>query len=284
MEHPITKQSFNGSLPAAINRIGETGVPEVLYSYWPFESVKNVLTGKELVFVYPGLWNDPFDKMYLATDYTALGFKQPKIYCMRFIAGVENEDTEWKMVADNEEKTIRCGINGKPLCEMLQAFADKNDLQVYFGKVNYELTREEIQSLHLPKGKHFDHFFKDFTLEKYLQILTLKPQTQSYEKEWRIFMVPKKEGKYFKDLLKIPIPGDSYSLLFSNFTIQPFAVKKSNLPNAEKTNAGFYEFVKGSIAETLGSLYPNAAIDHYEPVKKYKPVKRISLRAGNREK
>lgn len=277
MKHPITEQPINASLPPSIHLLGETTVPIGLFKYEPFDSVKELFHKKELVFVYPGLWKDPLEKIYLTTDYSALGFRQTKIYCMCFITDAENEATEWKMVADNDKKTIRCQFNVIPLFEMLSAFAEKNDLLVYMGNVNNELTREEIQGLYKPKAKHHDAYFKDFSVEKYLQLLTLKPKTPYYENELRIFLVPKHENQYFKDTLKVPIPEELYSLLFSNFTIQAFEIKQSYLPNHEKTDAGFYEFVKSSMAETLHSLYPNATIDHYEPFKKCKPVKRVSV-------
>ena len=284
MEQHITKQPSNESLPSSINLIGETMVPKELFKYWSYNSLKELLNKKELVFVHPGLWKDPFEKIYLTTDYIALGFKQTKIYCMSFIVGVENEDTEWKMYSDNDKKTIRCRINVRPLCEIISAFAEKNDLLVYMGNVNYELTRDKIQSLYLLKGKDHDHYFKEFSLGKYLQLMALKPKNHEYENELRIFLVPKQENKYFKDILKIPIHEDQYSLLFSNFTIQPFEIKQSHLPNQEKLDKGFYDFVKSSMAENLSSLYPNVPIDNYEQFKKCKPVKRISLKTGKTRK
>jgi hypothetical protein len=107
--------------------------------------------------------------------------------------------------------------------------------------------------------------------------MALKPKNHEYENELRIFIVPIHENKYFKDFLKIPIPEDQYSLLFSNFTIQTFEIKQSHFPKQEKQDKGFYEFVKSSMVETISSLYPNAAIDNYEQYKKCKPIKRISL-------
>lgn len=265
-------------LPGNINILGETMLPNDLFKYWPFDTVEKVLRNKEIVFVYPGLWDEPIDKIFLETDYTALGFKQPKIYSMCFIAGDENEDTEWKMYSSNYRKTIRCQINTGPLLDILSAFAANNNLQVYAGNVNYEFSQEEIQTLHLTKGKHYDRFFKDFSLERYLEIMLLKPKTLHWQKELRIFLVPKSLKQFFKDKLKVPIPEEYYSLLFSKFTIQPFEVKPSTVPGSMAFDRGGQEFEKMVLAERIQKLYPDVPIENYIENKKCKEIRKVAMK------
>jgi len=56
MKHPIPAQSISESLPPSIHLLGKPTVPKELYKYGAFDSVKEVLHKKELVFVYAGLW------------------------------------------------------------------------------------------------------------------------------------------------------------------------------------------------------------------------------------
>lgn len=263
-------------LLSGINLLAGTELPGELFCYWPFDILDNVLRNKELTFLYPGLWENPLEKIYLETDYSALGFKQTKIYSLCFIAGDENEDTEWKMYASNYRNTIRCQVNTRPLIETLTAFAAKNNLQVYAGNVNHEYSKEEIQTLHLTKGKHYDRFFKDFTLEKYLQLLLLKPKTLYWQNELRIFLVPKSHNQYFRDKLKVPISEAQYPLLFSKFTIQPFEVKPSTVPGSMEFDSTGHKLEKMLMADKIQTLYPNTLIENYIENKVCRGIRKVT--------
>lgn len=247
----------------------------VLYKYWPNNRVIDILKNKELVFVNPAFWENTFEKMYLDTDYTDLGLKQPKIYCMCFSTSDENEETEWKIYSKNNN-TVRCQINIDVISDIITDFSKENGFLVYMGYANYDLTKTEIQSLYLHKGKHYDNYFREFTLEKYLEIMLLKPNAFKYENEFRIFIVPKPGKKYIKGLLKIPIPEDKFQLLFSNFTIQDFELKYTDDHKRVRLEKEINELVKETWAEKIKSLYQNASIEKYIQLKKYKPIKKIT--------
>lgn len=274
-----TGQPMNVFLPSNISTIGETMIPRELYEYTSASRVLNVLEKKELAFVNPGLWKDSFEKRYLDTDYTDLGFKQPKIYCMCFTTKIENEDAEWSFFSLKKMMTIRCQLNIEPLLEVLSDFAQKNDFEVYIGNVNYELSKKELQSLHLPKSKHFDSYFKDFSLDKYLGIMNLKPKERKNENEIRIFLVSKNENHNSEDILKIPIPENKFHLLYSNFMVQPNENAHSDNPKDLKYMEGTFEAMRQIYADKLMSLYPYATIINYKSLKRYSPVKKISLKS-----
>jgi hypothetical protein len=274
----VETHSIMEQLPEGMHILGEPILPNDLFKYWPFNTIEEVLKNKELVFLYPGLWENPLEKIYLETDYSALGFKQTKIYSLSFIAGDDNEDTEWKMYASNYRKTVRCQVNTELLLEILSAFAAKNNLQVYAGNVNYEYSKEEIQTLHLTKGKHYDRFFKDFTLEKYLQLLLLKPKTLYWQNELRIFLVPKSHKQYFRDKLKVSISEAQYPLLFSKFTIQPFEVKPSTIPSSMEFDMFGHKLEKMNMAEKIQALYPNAIIENYIENEKCRAIRKVAVK------
>jgi hypothetical protein len=273
---------MNVFLPSNISTIRETIIPKELYGYSSTSRFRDVLVNKELAFVNPSLWNDSFEKRYLDTDYTDLGFKQPKIYCMCFATKIENEEAEWRFYSFKKMMTIRYRLNIETLLEVLSEFAKINDFEVFIGNVNYELSKKELQSLHLPKSKHFDSYFKEFSFEKYLGIMTLKPKERKNENELRIFMVSKNENHYSEDILKIPIPEDKYQLLYSNFMVQPYENAHSDNPKDLKYMEGTFEGMRKMYADNFKSLYPNATVVSYKFLKRYSPVKKISLKSSGR--
>lgn len=274
-----TEQLMNVFLPSNISTIGETMIPRELYKYTSASRVLNGLENIELAFVNPGLWKDSFEKRYLDTDYSDLGFKQPKIYCMSFTTKIENEEAEWGFYSLKKMMAIRCQLNIEPLLEVLSEFARKNDFEVFIGNVNYELSKKELQSLHLPKSNHFDSYFKEFSLEKFLGIMNLKPKERKNENEIRIFMVSKNENHNSEDILKIQIPEDKYQLLYSNFMVQPYENAHSDNPKDLKYMEGTFEAMRQIYADKLKSLYPYATIVNYKFLKRYSPVKKVSLKS-----
>ena len=274
----ISEQQIKEFSNKNINTLGNGVDIDVLYKYWPYNTVLDVLKNKELVFVNPAYWENSFEKIYLDTDYTELGFKQPKIYSICFSTTIENEQTDWKIYSKNNH-TLRCQINIDVLLEILSEFAEKNGFLVYMGKTNYDLSKTEIQSLHLPKGKYFNKYFDDFSVEKYLEIMLLKPKTLKHENEFRIFIVPKPRKKYIKGMLKIPIPDEKFQLLFSNFTIQEFEVKFTDDYSRLGFEISINESIKKSWAEKIKLLYNNASVENYIQFKNHKPIKKITLKS-----
>lgn len=278
MKFKNQKVQFSGLLPSRLSLIWDCAFPKELYKYSSSSSVQDVLINKELVFVCPNLWKDSFEKRYLDTDFTDLGIKQPKIYCMCFATKVENEEAEWKFYSYKKKMTIRCRINIEPLFEILSDFAQKNDVHIFIGNANYELSKKEIQFLHLPKSKNFSSYFEDFSLDKYMKLMTLKPKERKNENEFRIFVVPKNEDRNSEDIFKIPIPEDKYDTLFSNFMVQPFENAYSDNPKDLKYMEDSFQAMRELFADKLLSLYPYAKIDHYKQLDRYRAVNKLSLK------
>jgi len=273
-----TEQRSHAFSDPNIYTIGEKIIPKELYKYYSASRVQDVLINKELVFVSPNLWKDSFEKRYLDTDFTDLGLKQPKIYCMCFATKVENEEAEWKFYSYKKKMIIRCRINIEPLFEILSDFAQKNDVHIFIGNANYELLKKEIQFLHLPKSKNFGSYFENFSLDKYMKLMTLKPKERKNENEFRIFVVPKNEDHNSEVIFKIPIPEDKYDTLFSNFMVQPFENAYSDNPKDLKYMEDSFQAMREIFADKLLSLYPHAKIDNYKQFDRYRAVNKLSLK------
>lgn len=257
-----------------IKFIAKTKFPGTLYKYWSYNRLMDVLINEELVFVNPSLWKDPFEKMYLETDYTEFGIKQPKIYCMCVATKTENEEAAWKIYSSEKDRTVRCKINRIALFNILNEFAVKENFTIYFGNINYDLTKAEIKTLDSKTNVHHKNYFEPFSLEKFLELLTLKRRAFKYENELRILIVPNVGNTYSDDILKIKIPKDQYSKLFSTFTIQPFDPIIATDPRS-KIEVLKQDFENAEINKSIKLIYKFGRIYSSSLYSKCIPIKKV---------
>jgi len=270
----ITTEQFNIIYPVNINPLSGSIFKIRLFKYWSYSRIMELLLNKELVFVSPKLWKDPFEKMYLDTDYTELGFKQPKIYCFCVTTALKNEEAAWKIYSVNNERTLRCSIETNALFEILSQFAYENNFDVYFGNANYKLNAKEISDLQFPYSKYHNTYFSDFSIEKYLNVMTIKRHAFEYENELRIFMVPNKIENNSEDILRIKIPEDKLQKLFSGFTIQPFdpVIGEDSVAKLENIKN---DFERKEIAKSIKLLYGETKVYSSFLYQDIEPIKKI---------
>lgn len=211
--------------------VGEEFRQKAFYKYWAYSRVIEMLERKELTFVYPGLWKDPFEKMYLETDYSDFGYTRPRIFCMCVATTTDNEEAAWKIYADTDESTIRCRIRVQVLYHILDDFAGKNNCKIYISPIDYSLKKSEIQGLSHKGNPHYEKYFTSFNEENYIRLMCLKRRAFKYENELRIFIVPEKELTN-DSILRIPVVPDLFNSLFQTFTIQPYGQIRGDSPKA----------------------------------------------------
>lgn len=99
------------------------GKNDSLYKYMPYNRLIDCVNNKELVFVSPETWIDPFERRFWQTDYSKRyqGFKRPEIACMCLTTkSSTNEEAAWKMYADNTDKALRISVRKKQLFDNLE--------------------------------------------------------------------------------------------------------------------------------------------------------------------
>ena len=182
-------------------------IPEdyTLYKYMPYKRLVGSVKNKELVFVSPKTWVDPFERRFWKTDYSKRynGFIQPEIACMCLTTkSSTNEEAAWKMYADDTDKALRISIRKKQLFDNLENYAISNNCKVYVGKAIYEYDRTTIVGLH----NHINEFFpkspNEFSLAHYLTLMCLKRKSFAFENEIRLFIV-KEKLDWVGDLIKV---------------------------------------------------------------------------------
>lgn len=205
-----------------------------LYKYISFEHLKKNMNDNKIVFVSPQTWQDPFEQIYYAAKYK--NYKKPNIFCMCLTENLnQHEAAAWKMYQDGtNDKMIKVYFNVTKMLEQLDEFCRKNEWSIYIGKINYDLSSREIQTLSMKTNPYYEQYFpENFSNEDYLNLLLLKRKAFEFEQEVRMFLIPddKNPALYSKDLSKEPlyrIPEFNYNNAIKALKIaplQPFALE-----------------------------------------------------------
>lgn len=243
------------------------------YKYMPWDRLHDMLSRKEMAFVNPSLWNDPYEVKYLNTDYSILGYSQPKIFCFCVRNDNENEEASWKIYKTNEPDNplIRISIKALPFLKSLKESAINLGYAIYMAKVSYRFKQKEINELYKRGNKYFNEYFENFNEEKYIRLLSIKRKAFKYEQEIRLFLVPQQKAIVpDENLLRIGVDISS----FIRFTYEPLQRKSNNERDDEyKQIVGRYKEQKESIRKQLRcfdsnfKLYRSTLYDDVEKVK-----------------
>lgn len=183
-----------------------------LYKYMDLESALLSLDKKPAVdnnpekepnlrFVEPTSWDDQYEGRFYNAIFNGKEIDAettPFLYACCFSSKRENE-AAWILYShDRTGLASRCvefTINKFKLREQL--VKNTKDCAIYIGNVNYK-NKEVIDKIHLRNldnenneiNEDYNHYFKFFTLERYLELLLLKRTTFEHEREVRIFIIP----------------------------------------------------------------------------------------------
>ncbi|MBQ6276248.1 MAG: DUF2971 domain-containing protein [Bacteroidales bacterium] len=230
-----------------------------LYKYMPASRILDILEKKphQIGFVSPESWNDPYETIFLNTDYTALnGYKQPKIFCFCARMDNRNEEASWEIYKKENEPLLRLSIRTLGFLSSLDRFAKEHECDIYFSKVDYRLTTKEIKELYKPSSPYYHEFFDDFNDKQYVKVMSLKRWAFGYENEYRLFIIPQNQDAikdYIKDgVLFIPIPIE----MIIRFTFQP--ANKSDESLLSQIERVKYKAECKLIKERILASYSNA--------------------------
>lgn len=224
-----------------------------LYKYQSFERFFDNLQKNEFVFVNPDSWLDPYEKLYLDTDYSGLKFFQKNIRCLCVTeTSAENEEASWNAYKhDNSfnDCSIMIRYKTQEVLKALEKYASENNADIYIGNCIYGLSVKEIKSLYsLPEYK--DIFFGNgFSIEHYLSLMLLKRKAFEYEKEIRFFVYKNVNA----NLLKIKLRN--YSKLISEIRFEPDNMNSSVKEVNKKRLEEFMQTKKNQIKVTDSRLY-----------------------------
>lgn len=178
--------------------------PPTVYRYMPFCRAMEWYTNKEIFFVNPEIWEDPFEKRFLNGDYSKANYKVKSLACLCVTTEHgENEAAAWRSFdKDGKHNLVQATLDFSVLLKSVSVFAKKYGAKVYVGAANYSFTSEQIKS----SGKKT--FLKKSIIDDdaFINLMCIKRRAFAFEKELRILIYGDKlpfEG----GVLKIPYSG-----------------------------------------------------------------------------
>ena len=85
-----------------------------------------------------------------------------------------NEEASWRVYSESNDKAVRISFDYDKLLQLLEEYASNNGFEVYIGKVDYSLKKEEIENIYKQKSDyHLKYFPLNMTIENYRN-LTVK--------------------------------------------------------------------------------------------------------------
>lgn len=209
-----------------IHMLNDYSLPKdktTVFKYMPLDRFVKMIDKKELVFVSPKTWYDPFEQLYFGIECTSRGYVTEDIACMCVSEkSSTNEDASWKVYAGSNNKAVRISIEQDKLLRLLEDYAAANTFQVYIGKVEYSYEKKEIEKLHIASSPHHDDYFPpSMKREHYLSLMLLKRGAFSYENEARIFLVKDSITFDANKLLKIQCDYKATGIV-SNVMLSPY--------------------------------------------------------------
>lgn len=224
------------------------------YKYMPLSRVLEMLENRKITFVYPELWNDPYEVKYLNTDFSKYGYHQNKLFCLCVRNDNLNQEASWKVYRNLQEPLIKLSINAVKLMQCINSFSKRNNTKVYFSKIDYSLKSDQINNLYRRNNIFYEKYIENMDELKYIKLMSLKRNAFSYENERRIFIVGDK-NEFKDDLLKININLD----MITRFTINPCErIKNDNIESRIKLAT--YDTTNKVIVAAIKTFCPKAKI------------------------
>ncbi len=179
--------------------------PPTVYRYMPFSRAMEWFTDKEIIFVNPELWEDPFEKRFLNGDYRNAKYKIKQLACLCVTTEHgENEAAAWRSFdKDGKHNLVQVTLDLGVLLKAVNDFAKKCGATVYVKAADYSFTSDQIKS----SGKKiFLPDLLEIVYEDFINLMSIKRRAFAFEKEMRILIYGDKLP-FDGNILKIPYKG-----------------------------------------------------------------------------
>jgi len=188
-----------------------------IYRFSTIERTIDILKNKNITFINPTKWVDPFEKFFLERNYLIgnCNFSLPlkdNAFAL-CVSATSNSEAYWNIYAPKEDG-IRLTFNTEMF---LEYFLDKiRNADIYIGKVDYQITND-FHNLTIDKNKLINEIKNLSIGEQQINLLLKKRTAFYYENEIRIIIIPKYNVKD-NDFLNLRTDIMKYT---ENFTLDP---------------------------------------------------------------
>ncbi len=165
-----------------------------VYKYMTLEAFLLSLYRGSWRFFEPSKWNDKFEQRFYCANYTLPNAKghTPQLFAT-CVTRAKNSKAAWKVYSNGQGLGAHClqlELDIVELRKQLRASKFRFEEKL----IDYE-PENIILNLHKKRNKYYKKYFSAFTLDSFLNLLSLKRDAYSYEKELRLFVIPENGGK-----------------------------------------------------------------------------------------
>jgi len=156
-----------------------------LFRHTPFSWLYHIVRTKDLTFISPERWSDPFEKLFYDKSLAVNNQFVNGCLCFTYIRNA-GEDGMWKNYKDDKnEPLVKMDFNFMDLMKQLSLMMVDlgGNASIYITLVDYSYDRKDILSLYKKIGKKYA------SIEEYLTCLSIKRKAFDNENEVRIFLI-----------------------------------------------------------------------------------------------
>lgn len=168
-----------------------------VFKYMTLEAFLISLYSRTWRFFEPSKWNDKFEQRFYCANYvlpTAKG-NTPQLFAT-CLTKVKNSDAAWKVYSNGQGLGAHC----------LQLELDIVELRKQLRATGYQFEEKIVEykpenvilDLHKKREKYYIEYFSSFTLNSFLNLLSMKRDAYTYEQEIRMFIIPVGDGERHK--------------------------------------------------------------------------------------
>lgn len=170
---------------------------KVVYKYMTIDAFLVSLYAKTWRFFEPNKWNDKYEQRFYCATYKIPGSETctPQLFAT-CVTREKNSEAAWKVYSHGQGLGAHC-VQLELDVDKLRTELRNSGLNIEERAVDYK-DEKYILDLHKHQTDDYAQYFSQFTLSKFLKLLTLKRDAYSYEKEVRLFAIPKKYEKRSK--------------------------------------------------------------------------------------
>ena len=162
------------------NTKGRPWHPFYINRYISFSHFKTDITKRNLTFVSPSLWFDPYETVFFDKN-LVIGEKHVKIMCICATYDyVDGEEAAWKRNDDKKDKAIRVSFRFEETCKVLSDIGKMNNCVFYISIVDYSSSKDILIKKNKPVYTSIDD---------YIRMMSFKRKAFAYENEIRLFAV-----------------------------------------------------------------------------------------------
>ena len=165
-----------------------------VYKYMTLDAFLTSLYCGTWRFFEPSKWNDKFEQRFYCANYTlpaAIG-NTPQLFAT-CVTRVRNSEAAWKVYSNGQGLGAHCLQLELDIVELRKQLR-ASGLRFEEKLIIYE-PENVIMDLHKKRKPYYKKYFGSFTLDSFLNLLSLKRDAYTYEQELRLFIIPMNGGK-----------------------------------------------------------------------------------------